>query len=253
MAGRLVGNPGSPARTALVSGATGGIGSAISAYLLDEAFSVTLVGRRKDVLGELASDAARRPGRAAPCVADLDDAEAPGRVVAEHLRSFGRLDLLVLAAGASRRQPLVDAARTASQGLVDANFLGPLDLLAASLPALRAAGKEHGRALVVIVASLAAHEPVGGFAVYSATKAAVGSLAKSLNQEEAAHGVRATALCPGFVDTRFARPIRDEVGGAPFLEPVDLAEAVRFLLRLSPQARVDELDIGRIGTTGAEP
>jgi 3-oxoacyl-[acyl-carrier protein] reductase len=124
--------------------------------------------------------------------------------------------------------------------------------LRAALPALRDAGRQHGSALVVLLGSIVARQPVAEFGVYSATKAAVASLARSVNEEEGCHGVRATTLAPGFVDTEMARPIRD-MTGEDLLPVDDLVEGVRFLLRLSSLARVDELEIGRLLVSGRAP
>jgi NAD(P)-dependent dehydrogenase (short-subunit alcohol dehydrogenase family) len=118
-------------------------------------------------------------------------------------------------------------------------------LVRAALPALRATGAEHGRALVVLVASLAGVRAAGGFAAYSATKAAVVSLARSVTLEEAGHGVRATAVCPGFVDTALTAHL-DGVDRAAMLPTADVAAAVEFLVRLSPVAAVPEIVLGRL-------
>ncbi len=113
-------------------------------------------------------------------------------------------------------------------------------------------GERTGRWFVV-VASLAGTWPMRGFAGYSATKAAAVSLARSIAIEEAGAGVRACAICPAFVDTELSAWARDRVPAEAMLEPADVAEAVRFLLRLSPNASVTELVLRRAGAAPLDP
>jgi NAD(P)-dependent dehydrogenase (short-subunit alcohol dehydrogenase family) len=111
-----------------------------------------------------------------------------------------------------------------------------------ALPMLKAS-----RGLIVNIASIAGTVPAPGLGAYGATKAAVIMLTRTMNEEFADDGVRATALCPGFVDT----PMAEWTGLASeeLIKPEDCAELTRALLRLSPAARVSQIVIGR---TGAE-
>jgi NAD(P)-dependent dehydrogenase (short-subunit alcohol dehydrogenase family) len=89
--------------------------------------------------------------------------------------------------------------------------------------------------------------PTPGLATYGATKAAVIALTRSLNEELDADGIRAIAICPGFVDT----PMAEWTGleSDEMIRPADCAEVVRMLLRLSPRARVPQVVIERAGST----
>jgi short-subunit dehydrogenase len=244
------GMPGS--RAALVAGATGGIGSALADVLVREGFGVTLTGRRADALDQLAGRL--DPDRAQlHCVtADLTEPQAAARVVAEHLARFASLDTVVFAAGGGR--PLrLDASRPdAWRAQIDVNLIAAADLVAASLPALRQAGASPRGSLVILVSSIVARRPLPGYAAYSATKAALTSLAAAINEEESACGVRATALCPGYVETPLTAGIRREAGES-FLPAADVAEAARFLLRLSRGARVPVVEVARIGAGDGRP
>src|ERR1019366_9770270 len=93
--------------------------------------------------------------------------------------------------------------------------------------------------------------PSPGLATYGATKAAVISLTRSLNEELDGDGVRAVALCPGFVDT----PMAEWAGlkGEEMIQPDDCAEIVRMLLRLSPRARIPQVVVARVGSTHGDP
>jgi short-subunit dehydrogenase len=92
--------------------------------------------------------------------------------------------------------------------------------------------------------------PTPGLATYGATKAAVIALTRSLNEELDADGVRAIALCPGFVDTPMAQ--WSGIEPAEMIRPEDCAEVVRMCLRLSPQARIPQVVVERMGSANAD-
>ena len=115
----------------------------------------------------------------------------------------------------------------------------------AAIPLLR---ESHG--LVVDLASIAGTLPTPGLATYGATKAAVISLTKSLNEELDGDGVRAIAICPGFVDTPMAQ--WSGLAGDEMIQPEDCAEVVRMCLRLSPHARIPQVVIERMGSTNGD-
>ncbi len=120
------------------------------------------------------------------------------------------------------------------------NLRGAFLVTREALPALR-----ESRGYVVNVASIAGTIPTPGLATYGAAKAALISLTRSLVREEADTGVRATALCPGFVDTPMASWTGIE--GGEMIQPEDCAEIVRALLRLGPAARVPVVVVERAG------
>jgi NAD(P)-dependent dehydrogenase (short-subunit alcohol dehydrogenase family) len=112
---------------------------------------------------------------------------------------------------------------------------------------LRAAGAEHGNALVVNLASIAGKSGQGWLSVYSATKAAVIGWTQAMNKELNSEGIKSVALCPGFVDTDMTEFIREHVKREDMIRPEDIAESVRFLLRVSPACVVPEIVFQRPG------
>jgi ketoreductase len=237
--------------SALIVGATGGIGRQVSAAIAAEGYQVSLAGRRIDSLTELAQQLELQGHQVQPLAADLLNPTAPAELVAAHVKSFGRLDLLVNASGVGQRRPLSEVDVQRSRKLLDVNLTATVSLLAAALPELRKAARTRRGALVVVLSSLVASQPIAGYGLYSATKAAVSALAHTVNVEENVNGVRATAICPGFVDTALTDGLEERLGD--FLPPSDIAEAMRFLMRLSPSARVSTLEIGRINAEAGRP
>ena len=117
------------------------------------------------------------------------------------------------------------------------------------LEMLRAAGAEHRSALVVNLASIAGKSPSAWLSVYSATKAAVLAYTQAMNKELNGDGIKSTAFAPGFVDTDMTDFVKDSVPAEEMLRTSDIAEALRFLLRLSPAAVIPEVIFQRPGET----
>ena len=112
---------------------------------------------------------------------------------------------------------------------------------------LKEAGAEHGKALMTNTASIAGKHGQGWLAAYSATKFGVVGLSQALHKELAKDGVQVTALCPGFVDTPMTDWVEGEVPKDEMIQPEDIAEAIRFLLRTSRNCVVPEIQFIRPG------
>ena len=112
---------------------------------------------------------------------------------------------------------------------------------------LKEAGAEHGKALVVNTASIAGKFGQGWLAAYSATKFGVVGPEPGDAQGASGEGVQVTALCPGFVDTAMTDWVEGQVPKDEMIQPEDIAEAVRFLLRTSPACIVPEIQFIRPG------
>jgi short-subunit dehydrogenase len=114
---------------------------------------------------------------------------------------------------------------------------------------LRAAAAEHHNALVVNMASLAGKSPQPWLSVYAATKAGVVAYTVAMNKELGSEGVKSVAFCPGFVDTDMTDFVKGAVPPEEMLRTSDIAEALRFLLRVSPACVVPEIVFERPGET----
>jgi NAD(P)-dependent dehydrogenase (short-subunit alcohol dehydrogenase family) len=224
------------ARAALVTGGSSGIGLAIARMLRDEGFELTLVSRRQEKV-----DAAAAELGAAAVAANVADADDCKRIVSEHRDRFGRLDVLVNSAGVGVGGRIEDLPVKHLDLQLDVNLRGLFLVTRAAIPLLR-----ESRGWVVNLASIAGTLPTPGLATYGATKAAVIALTRSLNAELDEDGVRAIALCPGFVDT----PMAQWSGIEPdeMIRPEDCAEVVRMCVRLSPNARIPQVVIERAGS-----
>jgi NAD(P)-dependent dehydrogenase (short-subunit alcohol dehydrogenase family) len=175
--------------------------------------------------------------------ADVSKAEDCTRVVEEHVDREGGLDVLVNSAGIGIASRLEDAQLRHIDRQLAINLRGLMLVTQAAIPHLR---KTKG--WIVNLASIAGTQPVPILPIYAASKAAVISLTRSLNDDLDDDGVRAIALCPGFVDT----PMAEFTGmqGDEMIQPEDCAEVVRMCLRLSPRARIPQVVIERVGSSG---
>jgi short-subunit dehydrogenase len=236
-----------PERAAIVTGASRGIGLALADALGEEGYALTLAARRPDTL-EQAAEALRGKGYEVEHVAaNMADEEGIRLVVDRHRERFGRLDVLVNNAGIGIGSAAGDHQTKHVDIQLDVNFRAIILFYRECTEMLKAAGAEHGKALVVNMASIAGKSPQPWLSVYAATKAAVIGYTTAMNKELSTEGVKSVALCPGFVDTDMADFIKDTIPAEEMLRPTDIAEALRFLLRVSPQCVVPEIIFERPG------
>jgi NAD(P)-dependent dehydrogenase (short-subunit alcohol dehydrogenase family) len=227
-------------RAALVTGGSSGIGLAIARLLRDEGYDLTLVSRQPEKIEAAAAEVG-----GVAVAANVAEPEDCARAIAEHRERFGRLDVLVNSAGVGIGGTVEDLDLKLLDRQLDINLRGLFLVTQAAIPLLK-----ESRGWIVNLASIAGTLPTPGLATYGATKAAVISLTRSLNAELDAAGVRAIAICPGFVDTPMAQWSGLEPG--EMIRPEDVAEVVRMCLRLSPTARIPQVVIERMGSSNGD-
>jgi NAD(P)-dependent dehydrogenase (short-subunit alcohol dehydrogenase family) len=208
-------------RTAIVTGASRGIGRAIALLFAREGADVVLVSRSAESLAQVFDEASRAGGTAMVVAADVTTEDAADRILARTREEFGRLDVLVNNAGGnSFTSPLASMRFGGWQKTMTLNVDSTVRLIQASLPDLAASG--HGS--IINVSSVAGLRGVPGMSHYSAAKAAVISLSQSLAVEVAPQGVRVNALIPGWIETDLTGFLRtDESVEAMALERVPMA------------------------------
>lgn len=222
-------------QTALVTGATSGIGRAIAIALKAAGYRVLAMGRNAAALEDLAQQGL------IPLAADLSDRAA----TLAALQGYA-VDVLIANAGtmpkpgAFDQQSLDEIDRT-----LLVNLSSVLWLVHAVLPGMRVKGAGH----IVLTGSSAAHAPGANFAAYAASKAALSAFAVGLRGDLAGSGLRVTEIAPGRVETALYESVLPDAArasmyqGGHALQPGDVAEAVLAVLRLPPHATVTRLDL----------
>jgi len=223
-------------KVAIVTGASKGIGACIARHLADEGAAVVVnYASSKDGAERVVGEITAKGGRAIAVQADVARQAEVDRLFAETARAFGRLDILVNNAGVYDWLPLEQVTETHFHRHFDLNVLG---VLLASKAAVKQFGPAGGA--IINISSLASTAGLAGSSVYSATKAAVDSLTRTLAAELGPRNIRVNAINPGMVDTEGARSggftegdIRKEIESRTPLgrigQPRDIAPAAVFL------------------------
>jgi NADP-dependent 3-hydroxy acid dehydrogenase YdfG len=231
------------ARVLWVVGAGSGMGRAAALAGAAAGRTVVLSGRRLDRLEGVVAEIDAAGGRARLIPGDARDPGWASAAVASIAADPGRLDEVVVASGLnSARRRWDDQTMAGFEDVIATNLLGTARIVDAALPALRTRG---GTVVLVSSYSAWAFQPGAGVA-YSASKSALAALCRTLNAQEAEHGIRATHLCPGDVDTPFLahRPVvPDAAARAVMLTPADVARSIQHVLDAPSHVRIDELVI----------
>ncbi len=209
-----------PRPVALVTGASAGIGLAVAHRLASAGVRLALVARNRDRLDRAAEEVSTQHPEAGPILtlpADMGELAHPADLVRQTVEHFTRLDILVNNAGVAPLKPLEHTSPDDYTAALAVNLLGPAALVAAAWTAFRnqferradAATTEPATARVINITTLGTADPFPGFAAYAASKAALGSLTRSIRNEGADLGVLAFNVAPGAVETDMLRGLFD--------------------------------------------
>ena len=217
----------------IVSGASRGIGKAIALLLALQGAKVVAVARSEQELSDLTSKT-----QGLSLIADVSDETDADYVVQETLRRFGRLDVLVCNAGVGSFAELERFEAAEWDRIFDTNVKGTFLLCKAAVPHFKAQKRGH---IVGITSDVAKRTFAHGTA-YGASKFAQDAVLASLRKEVRPHGIKVSTIYPGLVDTYF----NDTTPGSAeaektHLRPIDIAQAVRYVLEAPAHVVVDEL------------
>ncbi|MFE6861067.1 SDR family NAD(P)-dependent oxidoreductase [Nocardia sp. NPDC057668] len=189
-----------PPRTALITGASAGIGAAFAHHLAASGYQLLLVARREDRLRELATQLTERHGvRCEVFAADLTDPAAPTAVL-DHARNVGLdIDILINNAGLSGKTAFADTPWEVLAGEIQLMVTAQTQLIHLVIPGMK--DRRWGR--IINVSSAAAFAPPAASLLYTGIKSYVLNTSQSLDMELKPHGIHVTALCPGFTRTEF--------------------------------------------------
>jgi NAD(P)-dependent dehydrogenase (short-subunit alcohol dehydrogenase family) len=236
-----------PARAAIVTGASSGIGLAIARVLAQEGHAITMSGRRADKLQAAVEELTAAGMDVHGVPANVGEEAGIQQIVAEHRERYGRLDVLVNNAGVGIGQAAGELTTKYVDMQIAVNLRAMILFYRECAALLRAAAAEHRNALVVNMSSMSGKRGEGWLSVYSATKHGIVGFTQAMNRELAADGIKSCALCPAFVDTAMSDWIKGQIEPEQMIRVEDVAEAVRFLLRTSPTCVIPEIQLVRPG------
>lgn len=234
-------------RATIVTGASSGIGLAVARMLGQEGYGITMAARRPEKLQEAVSQLEAEGLDVHGVPANLAGEEEIQRVVSEHRDRYGRLDVLVNNAGVGIGATVGEIQTKRLDMQLDINIRSIIIFYRECLPMLRQVAAEHKNALVVNTSSISGKRGEAWLSVYSATKHAVVGWTEAMNKELGAEGIKSTALCPAFVDTPMTDFVKEHVKAEEMIRPQDIAESVRFLIKVSPACVVPEIMFVRPG------
>ena len=226
---------------ALVTGASRGIGRAISAALGREGASVVLAARAVEKLEETAELVSKAGGRAEIVVTELTDEDSIRNLVKATAAGFGRLDILVNNAGVTHSAALEETATADWERCMQVNARAPFILCREALGLLR----EGPGGRIVNIASVVGVKGYRLQSAYTASKHALRGMTISLAEELRDSNVRVHLLCPGGVDTDMVGNVRPDIKKGDLIGPVEIAELVLYLVTHQGNAVIDELHIRR--------
>ncbi len=231
-------------KVAVVSGASQGIGQAITASLTSEGVDVVMCGRSADALLKAVEQVVIGPrpgcqqGRVEVYAADVRDPSQMDSLMARAVNTFGRLDILINNAGVGLFQPLAELSIEDWRTVLETNLSGVFFACHAAIPLLR----RGGGGWIINVSSLAGSHPFIGGAAYCASKAGLNALSEVLVQELRDDDIRVSCVAPGSVDTRFGGA-NDGLSATWKLDPIDVAHVVLDLLSHPPRSLPSRVEI----------
>jgi short-subunit dehydrogenase len=226
---------------ALITGASSGIGKATALALAKAGINVALVSRSIDKLEAVAAAARHTGVKAKAYAVDLACIEQVKENIQAIAHDFGNIDILVNSAGIAYTGTLSEIPLADWQQVINLNLTSVFQCIMGILPGMR----DLGRGTIINVASIAGKQAFPGWGAYSVSKAGLISLSQTLAQEERAHGIRVTAICPGAVNTGLwdTETVHVNFDRSKMLTPEIVAQSILHTVLLPQQAVIDELTL----------
>ena len=227
-------------KTALITGASAGIGWASALALAGEGANLVVTARRQERLAELEAAVEKAGSKAVSLVGDATEEETARRAVELAIKTFGSLDIMINNVGIGNYKNLVDTSVEEYDEMMDSNVRSTFLFTRYAVPLMI----RQGSGTILMISSMAGVYGFGGEAVYCATKFAQVGFAQALDKELRLHGIKVAAICPGGVKTEFALGKgRTEAGVASsgMLDPEDVAGVVLMACTQSPRSRLIEV------------
>jgi NADP-dependent 3-hydroxy acid dehydrogenase YdfG len=236
-------------KTALVTGASAGIGWATALALAAKGASLVVTARREQRLREVCDLIDATGGKAVYLAGDAAKEATAVACVALAMKQFGRLDILICNAGAGNYKNLVDTSVEEYDALMDSNMKSSFLFARHAAPVMI----EQKSGEILFISSVAGLQGYAGEAVYCASKFAQIGFAQALDGELRKHGIKVGTICPGGVKTEFAvgkGRTEEGVKNSYMMEPHEVADAIVFACTQPRNARILQMTVRHMGEPG---
>jgi NADP-dependent 3-hydroxy acid dehydrogenase YdfG len=232
-------------RVVVIVGASSGIGRALALRCAQLGDALVLAARRGDLLGqlhaEIAAEGKDMPDKTVYMTSDVREINAGRDIVSCALSRFGKIDVIVYAAGWNvPRRSIYEATAESWRAIIETNLSGAFGVTSAAVPVMKA----QGGGLLIYISSSGAKRPDQSGAAYQASKAGMAALAHATMEECRVDNIRTTVIYPGLTDTPFVEhrpvPLSEETRRRA-LQPGDVVDACTFVMGLPSRAHVPEL------------
>lgn len=228
-------------KTAIVTGASRGIGKAIALKLSALGYQVVATGRSATRLGELKTEIENSDGLCLPLVMDMLELDAPSRIVKESMARFGQIDVLVNNAGISYSAAISETDEATWDRLHAVNARAPFFLCKEAIPHM----ENSSNPVIINIASAVGIKGYVDQAAYGSSKHALTGFTKVLAKEVQQAGIRVHLISPGGVDTEMIREMRPDINSDELIQTLEIAELVEFLVSRKGMGTIDHLYIRR--------
>ena len=229
-------------KTAIITGAAGGIGDALSRELAGLGMNLVLTGRNSEKLHALAEEVRAMGVRAAECVGDLVDLAFVDEVLETAGKEFGGVDVIINNAGLSHNCPVEEMTPDLFDSIMQVNVRAPYFMCQRAIPEL----KKSDCATIINICSVVAHKGYPRQSVYAASKHALLGISKSMANELFRDNIRVHVISPGGVFTPMVALTRPDLTMEGMMMPEDVARIARFFLECRmTNAVIDEIELHR--------
>lgn len=227
-------------RTAIISGASSGIGKAIAMKLAENNFNLCLNGRSKIKIESVIADLSNI--KLTVAVGSVSERKVCQEILDNTVKNFGGVDTVIINAGVGFFGSFLDTPQELIEEIVHTNLIGSINLAQVSIPSLL----RNKVSNLVFISSVAGFRGGANEAVYAATKYAQNGLAGSIDREFRKSGLRVTIIAPGSTQSAFGKGSEPESvmeEQTHFLKPRDIAEAVFMAITMPESARIQQISI----------
>ena len=233
-------------KTALVTGASAGIGRATAIALARRGANLIVTARREERLRQLAAEIESLGVKAVFHAGDAAEEKTAQQAIVLALDTFGHLDILINNAGAGNYKDLIDTSAEEYDALMNANMRSGFLFSRHAAPHMIA--QKSG--IILFISSVAGLQGVAGESVYCATKFAQSGFAQALDAELRKHGIKVGAIFPGGVKSEFALGhgrTEEYIRNSRMMDPAEVAEAIVFACLQPPNLRIPQMTVRHMG------